>query len=247
MSSLRNRVAPTTSRPTATRALRAGIALAAVTLAACSESTSAPAAPETSLRPEGPRLTVATTSVMTATLYPTYDNVYVSAEGHRITIPANSICKVGVSGYGPTFWDKACATATAPIVFTIKSTVDASGRPRIDIHPDVRFSPSKTVTASFVDAAAAAQFNALIAYCPALGGCVDEAKTDPSLRTYTDKLTGRVSRRLKHFSGYTVIVGFDGESSERFDRAAAAARASGYITTTGIDGDGESTAELPNR
>ena len=246
MSPLRNRVAPATPRPTAIRALRAGVALAAVALAACSDSTSAPAAPETSLRPEGPRLTVATTSITTATLYPTYDNIYVSSEGHRIVIPANSICKPGVSGYGPTYWDKPCATATAPIVFTIKSTVDASGRPRIDIHPDVRFTPSKTVTASFVDAAAAAKFNSLIAYCPTASTCVDESKTDASLRTYTDKATGRVSRRLKHFSGYTVIVGFDGES-ERFDREALAARAAGYITTTGIDGGSEPTAELPDR
>ena len=247
MSPLRNRVAPTTRRPIVTRALRAGVAFAALALAACSDATSAPAAPETSLRPEGPRLTVATTSVTTAVLYPTYDNVYISAEGHRITIPANSICKVGVSGYGTGTWDKPCATATAPIVFTIKSTTDRAGRPRIDIEPDVRFSPGKTVTASFVDAAAAAKFNSLIAYCHGLNGaCVDEAKHDPSLQTYTDRATGRVTRRLKHFSGYTVIVGFDGES-DRFDRAALAARAAGYITTTGIDGGDEPMTDLPSR
>ena len=214
-------------------------AIAAVALAACSDTTSAPAAPESALRPEGPRLTIATASVTTAILYPTYDNVYVSAEGHRLTIPANSICNPATSGYGPSKWDLPCQTATAPILFTITTTLDPKGRPHITVLPDVRFSPSKSVIASVNDAAAANAFSALINSCPSVGlGCIDESKQDASLKTYVDKATGRVSRRVKHFSGYTVIVGFGGdEGSERFDRAAAASRAAGYITTTRIDGD----------
>jgi hypothetical protein len=188
------------------------LAIAAFAITACQDGASSPAAPESSLRPSGPRLTLATSAVTTAWLYPTYDNVYVSPEGHRITIPANSICNPLTSGYGPSTWNLPCATATAPILFTIASTTDANGHPRITVLPDVRFSPSKTVTASFVDAVAAAKFNSFIAYCPTLGGCVDESPTDASLKTVTDPTTGRVSRRLKHFSGYTVIVGADCDS-----------------------------------
>jgi hypothetical protein len=145
----------------------------------------------------------------------------------------------GISGYGPGTWDRACTTATSPIVFTITSTIE-DGRPKITVRPDVRFSPSKTVTASFADPVAAKAYGALINYCPTLGlPCIDESLTDPSLKTYTDPATGRVSRRLKHFSGYTVVFGADGGESEwGQDRASLAARASGYITTTGFD-DGD--------
>jgi hypothetical protein len=219
--------------------------LAALVATACQDGVSTPASPETSLRPEGPRLTLATSQVTTAVLYPTYDNVYVSSEGHRLVIPANSICKVGVSGYGAGTWDAPCAPQTAPIVFTIKSTIDANGAPRITVTPDVRFSPSKTVSVSFANAAAANALGTLINYCPTgLTTCVDESVTDASLRTYTDKATGRVYRRIKHFSGYNVVFGFDGGSESMLDRAASVDGAgvqeasaersrSGYITTTG--------------
>jgi hypothetical protein len=227
--------------------------LAAFALTACQDGSSAPAAPQSALAPSGPRLTLATTAVTTAVLYPTIDNVYVSSEGHRLYIPANSICVPGTSGYGPGTWDLPCQTATSPIVFTITSTTDANGRPKVSVVPDVRFSPSKTVTASFADAVAANAFAALIKYCPTLGACVDESLTDPSLKTYKDPATGRVSRRLKHFSGYTVVFGVDGcqdpngcwvdegggalgdrESGEVTpDAGQKTADRSGYITTTG--------------
>ena len=216
------------------------LSVATIALAACQDG---PSAPASSPRPlAGPRLTLATSSVTTAVLYPTHDNVYVSAEGHRIVIPANSVCNPLTSGYGPGTWDLPCETATAPIVFTIASTRDANGRPRIDILPDVRFSPSKTVYAEFSDAAAASSFNALIAYCPTGSlSCIDESKTDASLRTYTSPSTGKVYRRLKHFSGYNVILGLDCETdceSQEMARLPGLPNvlgASGYITTTGID------------
>jgi hypothetical protein len=234
MSTFRNNAPTTAPRTTASRLLRSGLALAAVALAACQDGASAPAAPGSALRAEGPRLTLATSSVTTTWLNPTVDNVYVSAEGHRLYIPANSICRVGASGYGPTTWDLPCATATSAIALTITSSTDASGHPRIDVKPDVRFSPSKTATVSFVDAVAAAKHNSFIGYCPSFGACIDESLADGSLRTTVDPVTKRVARRIKHFSGYTVIVGVDGEWMQ--DRAALSARASGYITTTGLDG-----------
>ena len=80
------------------------LGLAALTLTACQDSSTAPGARPASeeaaaqLAPQGPRLTIATSSVTTAVLNPTVDNVYVSAEGHRLTIPAYSICNIATSG-----------------------------------------------------------------------------------------------------------------------------------------------------
>jgi hypothetical protein len=153
--------------------------------------------------------------VTTAVLYPWVDNVYVSAEGHRIVIPAYSVCNPVTSGYGPGTWDRWCSPATSPVVFTITSWTDSNGRPRIDVLPDVRFSPSKTVYAEFADAAAASAFNASIMYCPTGSlTCIDESKTDPTLRTYTSPSTGKVYRRIKHFSGYNVILGLNCDEAE---------------------------------
>jgi hypothetical protein len=212
---------------------------ATIALAACGDST----APVEQPRPlRAPKLTVAYTSTFSFALNPTVDNIYQSYDGTRIVIPAYSICKVGVSGYGPTTWDQPCAPATTPVVFTLKSGTD-NGSPRIDVHPDVRFSPSKTVTVTFRDMAAANSLSALINYCPSgSSACVDESKTDASLRTNTNPTTGQVSRRIKHFSGYNITYGSDCETgdcgSDGFARGRGvpnAVGASGYITTTGLN------------
>ena len=64
---------------------------------ACSDATDPT---PTSLKATGPHLTIASTSTTTATLYPTVDNVYQSVEGHRLVIPANSICNPSTTAYG---------------------------------------------------------------------------------------------------------------------------------------------------
>jgi hypothetical protein len=68
-----------------------------------------------------------------------------------------------------------------------------------------------------------------------------------TLRTFEDPFTGQVYRRIKHFSGYHVILDVDceagsdpscpdGDAFLQAGRAAGHTRASGYITTTGFDG-----------
>jgi hypothetical protein len=179
-------------------------ALSALALAAaCSDPITDPSA---SLRPDAPRLIVATTSTSAVTLYPTYDNVYQSAEGHRIVIPANSVCQPATSGYGAEFWDKPCTTATAPITFTITTSTNASGYSNVSISPDVRFSPAKQVRVYFRDAAAANTPGLVIKYCNGIR-CIDEGETDASQTTYRDPSAGVIHRRLKHFSGYNVVFG----------------------------------------
>ena len=201
--------------------LSAVLGFAALALGACQDNPTAPtrahtadvAAAPSLETPAGARLTLATSSVTVAVLNPTVDNVYVSAEGHRLVIPAYSICNILTSGYGPSTWNSPCSPQLLPITFTITSKVDADGRPRVDVFPDVRMSPSKIVYAQFRDAAAANAAVPLIKYCPTLGAdCIDESLTDASLKTYTSPTTGYVYRRIKHFSGYNVTFGYTCEA-----------------------------------
>jgi hypothetical protein len=216
----------------------AAFAAVALTLAACSDAPVDPASKASTLTPEGAHLTIASTSVTTAVLYPQYDNVYVSVEGHRIVIPAYSICQVGVSGYGPGYWDAPCAPQTAPVVFTIVTTTDTDGSSSVKVQPDVRFAPGKTVMAYFKDPKGSVTPGSFIAYCTLLG-CSDEGKKDAAMTTYRDPSQGIIYRRLKHFSGYNVVFGFGDDSGMSSSLNVAKLPPnflSGYITTVGLDG-----------
>ena len=51
-----------------------------------------------------------------------------------------------------------------------------------------------------------------ILYCPTTTSqCKNEAKTDLTLLTVRNPLTGKVTRRIKHFSGYNVAAGEEGD------------------------------------
>ena len=218
-------------------------------LAACSDA--APISVTGASR--GPRLaastTVGDTTYTTFRIDPNDNGTIVIVGGvHKLDVPKGAVCDPATSGYGPTLWDAPCAPATAGVDFQAKSWVDATGHPRLVITPDVRFVPGKVVTMFMKDKAAALDATSNIVYCATgAAGCVNEAKADPSLAPSRDGNGGYVSRRVKHFSGYTVIVGLDCESEDpsqcgsgdgerSYDRATSAGgadRASGYITTTG--------------
>ena len=51
--------------------------------------------------------------------------------------------------------------------------------------------------------------------------CYDESKTDLSLLTVRNPLTGRVTRRIKHFSGYNVAAGRDDRDPSDGEMAAS--------------------------
>jgi hypothetical protein len=241
MQPLRNLPVLVTARATtARRALRAGVALAAVGLAACSDAPTG-ALPGGDRAPRFATVSAGDTTYTTFRIDPKDNGTVVIVGGvHKLDVPPGAICDPATSGYGPTLWDAPCTPATAGITFTAKSWSDAAGHPRLEISPDVRFVPGKVVTMFMKDKNAALDATSNIWYC-ATGatGCVDETKADPTLAPSRDGNGGYVSRRVKHFSGYTVIVGldFDGERF-LFDRSASAARAAGYITTTGIDAGG---------
>ena len=54
-----------------------------------------------------------------------------------------------------------------------------------------------------------------IDYCPSslASSCIDESITDPSVATVKDPITGKLIRRLKHFSGYSLTSGRDSDES----------------------------------
>jgi hypothetical protein len=136
------------------------------------------------------------------------------ANAHKLSMPAGAVCDPETSGYGADTWEAACAPLAQPITFTARSWTSASGRPRITFSPDVRFVPGKVVTLRLKDAQASQLGVGVLAWCPAGGPCVDEAQGDASLATYFSRNDLFVFRRLKHFSGYTVVVD---RSSDGFD------------------------------
>jgi hypothetical protein len=242
------------------RAAGAAFALATLAVAACSDAPSAPLAPSPAGSASQDLLPLSTQSRVVSQVWKgdTVVTVFVLGSvpkeakfglghGHKITFPnaAASVCDLLTSSYGAGTWDQGCLPSLLPVQITAKAWFDANGLPRTDFQPAMRFVPgaANAVTLALHDRAGNPSAAGKVAYCSDAGACVDEAVADPSLATQVDPTNGFWVRRIKHFSGYTVIVGFGGdESSERFDRAAAAARAAraaGYITTTGIDGDAE--------
>ena len=144
------------------------------------------------------------TAVTTFTVSPTKSGSYKIAGGHSIDFPAGSICDPK-SSYGVTEWDKPCTPAASPVTITAKSYTLSNGRPRIDFTPRLRFVPTKTVTLSMYDPVAVLDLSSKILWCPdGSTSCVDEAKDDSTLVTLINNITGILSRRIKHFSGYAV-------------------------------------------
>ncbi|HXT18745.1 MAG TPA: hypothetical protein VN706_24180 [Gemmatimonadaceae bacterium] len=137
--------------------------------------------------------------------------VYLGA-GNWVTFPAHSVCDPTTSTYGPTEWDKPCTPARNTVAVKAKAWLDSQGHPRVDFDQHLRFVPSldpaQWVMLSFTDYGASAGANAKILYCATpTSGCVDEAKTDPTMATVKDPVTGHLTRRIKHFSGYNVFSG----------------------------------------
>jgi hypothetical protein len=132
-----------------------------------------------------------------------------NAGGHIVTFPANSICDPATSGYGPNLWDSPCTPLTTPI--TIHASWNSkNGHAFVDFQPSLRFvptsDPSQYVTISmkdYWDLDPSGDYP-LFWLNPADSTWVDESVYDPSMSSVMDLQGNRVSRRLKHFSGYLV-------------------------------------------
>jgi hypothetical protein len=148
---------------------------------------------------------------------------------NRLEIPANAVCAMGTSGYGAAFWNAPCAPQTNPVQLTVTVRNASSDHPSVEFNPAMRFNPQTNVSL-FIYVPNVSQTDAknwVITYCPnggsgslstsssgsgsgsgstsgSSGQCVNEALTDPDLRTYVDYSASVLFRRLKHFSRYQV-------------------------------------------
>jgi hypothetical protein len=192
----------------------------ALVLGACSDGATAPSAATADATIPGGGANAALVSFDTLRFKFLIDakrNItYPIGAGNSITFPKGSLCDPH-SSYGPDQWDQPCAVAKGPLTVNAKAWLDASGHPRIDFDQHVRFVPSTDprnwVVITFKDSRAAADFWT-IGYCATeTSTCVDESLTDPTLATYTDPTTGKLTRRIKHFSGYNVFAGFSDDAS----------------------------------
>ncbi len=212
----------------ATPALALGTAALTAALAACSDSPTAPAAAPTTSRAPAPPPPAALitalahpfaasatpdgvvmrgdTAVATVTFDPKVDNQLALGRQGGVQLLAHSVCNPATSGYGPTLWDAPCVPATAPITLTVKVWRGTNGRAVATFAPDLRFAPALTNWLWIAASGVPAHKDGVIGWCPTTGGtCIDESNTDWSLGTGT--LKGTLYRRIKHFSGYTVLVG----------------------------------------
>jgi hypothetical protein len=197
------------------------IALAASSLAllavgACADMPSAPAAP-IDTPTDAPALAVTAGASDTSRVSFSYGpgtSVTVRIGAHKIALPTNAVCDPATSGYGPGTWDTACVPLAKYMTFQVKAWTDAQGHPRIRFSPDVRFVPTKTVNLYLYDRAAVADPAFRFMWCPTgATTCVDESRTDASLLPKRDASGGFLWGRIKHFSGYNVVVDRAGDGT----------------------------------
>ena len=146
-----------------------------------------------------------TTTSYTVTIDPRRRNV-LQFGPHTLDIPSRAICTAS-SGYGLSSFNQECQRESKNVTITALVRSTASGIPRIDVSPAMRFSPRRTVTLSLYVPTLTPDPSAWrILYCAtqSLDECVDEAELDPTLATHLDYGSRTLFRRIKHFSGYYV-------------------------------------------
>jgi hypothetical protein len=139
---------------------------------------------------------------------------------HAVVFPANSICDPATTAYGPDQWDQPCTPVDTAVTFHAEIRGDSVGS-GIYFSPSVRFVPTDDPN----------QYVWLLLKVPgALNTTepqrfpmmwqpdgstenIDEAATDPTLKTYLWTGGGIAFRRIKHFSGYN-CWGFTTELSD---------------------------------
>jgi hypothetical protein len=136
----------------------------------------------------------------------------IRAGNHVVYFPANSICDPATSGYGENMWDAPCTPLQTPI--TIHATWSPKlGHAFIDFQPALRFvptsDPSQYVTITMQDDwdLDPSYHYPIYWLRPADSLWVDESINDASEWATNDVPNNKVTRRLKHFSGYMVGAG----------------------------------------
>lgn len=129
---------------------------------------------------------------------------------NTLYFPPAAVCDPAVSGYGPTEWDKPCASLESDITITVVATV-TGGKMNLDFSPNIRFNPSRPVWLVVKNDAIKTMYrpeNWAVLYNPGNGAAlIDEGALDRSVITYVDRTNGVLTRRVKHFTGYLVTSG----------------------------------------
>lgn len=195
----------------------------AALLVAASCYSDAPVAPENAAAP-----VISGNPALHALATPATVDFVIPAEGGQVSIlgmytlsfPANSVCDPDAEdsqeGYASKSWDSACTPATEDVAVhaTLKWSYD---RLWADFAPAIRFVPGHSVTIStdilgpivrYYGGGSGSAKKWGISYSSSIEGAVsDDSKSDRSLRTRVDANSGRITRRIKHFSGYMIAVG----------------------------------------
>jgi hypothetical protein len=207
-------------------------------LTGCSDTVVAPsaapsAAPASAmLAPSGrPSLSLSGNSVRngTATFTVNPQGGVFFVGNHAVVFPAHSICDPATSSYGEGQWDAPCTPLKRALKVTARIST-TNGQQAVDFSPSIRFVPSSNESRwvwifMYTPEARGAQdlsrFN--IMFAPSLGASpVNDAAHDATLRTYVDTWSGMSYRRIKHFTGYVVAVGFAEEPTDSSGSAMSA-------------------------
>jgi hypothetical protein len=142
------------------------------------------------------------------TIDPTKDQA-VNLGPNYLSVPANAICDIATSSYGPGHWNESCVPQTDSVHITAVVRNATTDHPSIDFYPAMRFAPEKSVGLYIYVPTGMEDFqkNWVMKYCNDLGVCVDESLTDSDLSSYADAQNQMVFRRVKHFSGF-IVAGF---------------------------------------
>jgi hypothetical protein len=206
------------------KAIKTVLTLTAMLAAGCSDSTVAPKAVSIDSTIPGGGATAALTGTDTLrfsfVIDPSHTTYYYLGAGNSITFPAGSLCDPTRSSYGMGEWDKWCPVATSPVTINTKAWLDDAGQPHLDFDRHVRFvptwNPAGWVMLTLSDYGSGIDVWTKIAYCQTeqQSSCVDESKLDPTVATVTNPVTGKLTRRIKHFSGYSLTSGRDSDGEE---------------------------------
>ncbi len=200
-----------------TKSVRSGtlVTLLALGVAACGDVATAPSGAGPTLSPEAGALLYSGRGQdygsRTFVIYPGLPMGQKFGD-HVLFIPADAVCDPATSGYGAALWDAPCSPIQRPIEVTATWTT-RDEKPVVSFSPDLRFAPSndenRWVTLSLKDSKGIDpdKYYTILWYDKQLSQWVDESLTDPTLKARPNQSGNLVSRRLKHFSDWTLWVG----------------------------------------
>lgn len=192
------------------------LVLAAALLSACSGDVTSPNAPAASGSVEAKSKFVPDAASMVLygikdgtysfTIDPRKNNTLVLGP-NRLELPANSVCDLASSGYGPSTWNLACKPHTQPVTITATVRSATSEHGRVDFLPAMRFNPATEVELFLYTPRVNNKDRRdwVMVYCPTTGRCIDESINDASLVSKMDRRENMLFRRIKHFSGYAAL------------------------------------------